>query len=447
MILQGYVNEVIKLSKEGPEKVRQYIEERSEIGDYNIMLLHGIVPDIMSYVANTLCDAIAESIEPKNVYRAVRNYIISLIKKLKREVDKSESPHLKGYLREVLSELYEVLSRVHQCSGKKIDYIIAKADALKFRGLALKTQGYYDKALNIFKEAIKVASDFLESEINKGRVKYIERLINDLNYMAALKCETLAQLCLYKGKIKEAITLLKVASEHYDLANDRDSLLWTQGFAYALEGLLKLYEGDVNDAMKSMTHIYSNIYPKVRDLIEGVLTKQDTTLDRLFAASLIGSACRIAYDYWKLLGVAYELLLNIYYKYLGYTSLPRTIEIRGKVIEVDLNAIKYQEKLVHHVIGESKTTLNGSDVRKFAKKVNIISSYIKENPTLCPKGYRYELQVIIVANFAVSTISRGQVKAILSKCIKEKCEVVVWDVKELEDFIKKVTPELTVMLG
>lgn len=187
-------------------------------------------------------------------------------------------------------------------------------------------------------------------------------------------------------------------------------------------------------------------YPSIKKSIAKILSRGDTTLDRLFAASLISLISSMACGYWQLLSSAYELLLSIYYQYQGYTLLPRALRINNEDMEIDLNAIKYQKKSILHTIGECKMTLDISDVRKFARKVNIVSRYIKNDPILCPRSYKYKLRILVVANFGVSEIRREQVENILRQYLKEdirRSEVKVYDIEELENEFKKVLPELS----
>ncbi len=442
--LQDYVEKAIELSRKEPEKLRRLIEEYSGVDDYELMLLRDIWPNVLTNTTDELCNVIALSTDK---YRHIRNYIRSLINRVENEINRPDRPHFRGYLREVLSQLYEVLSRVHRCAGKELEHVRAKADALKFRGLALKIQGHYDKAIKLFKKAINVLTNYLEEKKDKDTINHevMYTLAQDLSYLTALKCETLGQRYLYTGDLERAIMLFKLAGIHYHLANDETSYSWVYGHAYALEGLLELIRGNGDRALKIMSYVYSDIHPRIEKTITRLLSERTTTLDRLFAASLISLVSRIAHNYWQLLSTAYELLLNTYYQYQGYTLLPRMVRINHADKEVDLNAIKYQEKTVLHIIGECKMTLNINDVKKFARKVNIISDYIKNNPVLCPKSYKYRLKILVIANFSVSKIRKKKVESILRQYLKEdirKSEVEVYDIKELENKFKEVLPEL-----
>lgn len=253
---QDYVEEAIKLSRRNPEKLRRHIEEYSEVNDYELMLLRDLWPNVLISMADKLCNIIVLSIDK---YKYIGNYIRSLVNRVENEINRPDRPHLHGYLREVLSQLYEVLSRIHRCAGKELEYVRAKADALKFRGLALKIQGRYSKAIELFKKAINVLTSYLEKKKEDINTKIVHILVKDIGYLAALKCETMGQLYLHRGDFEKAITLFELANYYYDLTGDKLSSSWTQGYVYSLKGLLELSKGNVHDAIKIMSHVYTNI--------------------------------------------------------------------------------------------------------------------------------------------------------------------------------------------
>jgi len=433
--LQSYVDKIIELLNKNPEKLRSYIEEQAEL-DYDLMLLKNIWPNMVIEAGNELCNVIALS---KESYPSIKKYIEKLIKRIRKEVKRPNRPHLQGYLREVLAQLFEVLSRINYCGGESVESIRAKVDALKFRGIALKIRGHYEEAINLFEKAISELNSILSNYNINEKLK--NQLEQDKAYLMALKYETQAQATLYEGGLEDATKLFNEASKYYRLSGDNNSSLWSQGCALALESLIIATKGDIQRSIKLMSHIRSNIYPKIKDSINKLFGQQRIRLDRLFGISMISIVSHIAYNYWEFLGSAYEFLLDKIYEHQGFTLLPRSIAVEGKKIEVDLNAIRYDEGILFHVVGECKITLDKHDIRKFADKVNIISSYVSESPILCPKGYSYRLLVVIVANFDVSKVNKNQVKELLNKYIEKIYETKILDTTELEQLAKKTVRE------
>ena len=113
-MLQNYVNRIIKLLNENPEKLLSYIEDQAEL-DYDYMLLKNIWPNMVIEAGNELCNTIALS---KESYPPIRKFVEELIKRIRKEIRRPNRPYLQGYLREVIAQLFEVLSMIHKCGGK-----------------------------------------------------------------------------------------------------------------------------------------------------------------------------------------------------------------------------------------------------------------------------------------------------------------------------------------
>jgi len=273
--------------------------------------------------------------------RALVKYIESLIRKLREAIKTPKRPHLDGYLRFLLSQLYLLLSKAVETEDKLLSarYTV---DYLKHKGLTLKIRGLFNHALQCFSRAITITEEMVglcSAENARCPEDLVTRLNEDLKYLTALQREVEAEIALFQGRPKDAIGLLYEASKLYREAGDDKSGVWCEAFAKALEGVYSILEGDQEKALRLLTTVRNNLYPRIKDAIDSIF-ERGATLDRIFGATLVRIAGDLADSYRRLLGSALELLLNMYYLAMGYTLLPKVLSIERERKEVDLNAIK-----------------------------------------------------------------------------------------------------------